>query len=117
MIEELVSRVFTARNFAHLAHWKTKSYAQHMALDGFYNDVVGAVDELVECYQGQFGLIGTVSLKAPAKADILGLLQGDLDWLNENMDEVAQENDSLENLVQEIIAIYQKTIYKLKFLA
>ena len=36
MIEELVSKVFSARNASHLAHWATKSYAEHQALGAFY---------------------------------------------------------------------------------
>ena len=29
-------------------HWNTQSYAQHMALEGFYEDVLGPIDDLVE---------------------------------------------------------------------
>ena len=57
MINVLVARVFAARNLAHLEHWKTKSYAQHMALNSFYDDVVDDIDSIVETYQGAFGLI------------------------------------------------------------
>ena len=39
-------------------HWNTQSYAQHMALEGFYEDVLGPIDDLVEDYQAAFGLIG-----------------------------------------------------------
>ena len=117
MIEELVSRVFTARNMAHLAHWKTKSFSQHMALGSFYDSVIDQVDALVEAYQGQFGLIGNVPLKAPAKAEIISFLEEELAWLNESCEEVTQENESLENLYQNIVATYQSTLYKLKNLS
>lgn len=117
MIEELVSRVFVARNLAHLAHWKTKSYAQHVALGEFYDALIGSIDALVEAYQGQFGLIGTVPLKAPAKAEIISYLEDELAWLNENCEACTKENDSLENLYQNIVAIYQTTLYKLKNLS
>ena len=117
MIEELVSRVFTARNVAHLAHWKTKSYSQHMALGDFYDGVIDQLDALVEAYQGQFGLIGNVPLKAPAKAEIVSFLEEELAWINENCEEITQENDSLENLLQNITATYQSTLYKLKNLS
>lgn len=117
MIEELVSRVFTARNVAHLAHWKTKSYSQHMALGDFYDAIIDQVDALVEAYQGQFGLIGNVALKAPAKAEIISYLEQDLAWMNENYEEVTKDNSSLENLMQNIVASYQSTLYKLKNLS
>lgn len=117
MIEELVSRVFTARNVAHLAHWKTKSYAQHMALGDFYGALPDQIDALVEAYQGQFGLIGNVSLKAPAKAEIISYLTEELAWMNDNYEEITKYNSSLENLLQNIVATYQSTLYKLKNLS
>lgn len=40
MIEQLVSKVFAARNAAHLAHWSTGSYAQHVVLGDFYDGVI-----------------------------------------------------------------------------
>ena len=58
MIEELIAKVFAAREAAHLEHWRTKSYAQHQALGEFYDTIIDQIDELVECYQGNFGLIG-----------------------------------------------------------
>jgi len=57
MIEELVTRVFSTRNAAHLAHWKTKSFAEHSALGDFYDALIDGVDEIIEDYQGAFGLI------------------------------------------------------------
>lgn len=117
MIEELVSRVFAARNLAQLAHWKTKSYSQHMALGDFYDSIIDQLDALVEAYQGQFGLIGNVALKAPAKAEIISYLEDELQWLNENCESCTNENDSLENLYQNLVATYQSTLYKLKNLS
>ena len=117
MIEELVARVFTARNLAHLAHWKTKSFSQHMALGDFYDGVIDQLDALVEAYQGQFGLIGNVSIKAPAKAEIVSFLEEELAWINDNCEEITMENSSLENLLQNITATYQSTLYKLKNLS
>lgn len=117
MIEELVSRVFAARNVAHLAHWKTQSFSQHMALGDFYDTIIDQLDALVEAYQGQFGLIGNVALKVPAKAEIISFLEDELVWLNENCESCTQENESLENLYQNIVASYQTTLYKLKNLS
>lgn len=114
MIEELVSRVFTARNLAHLAHWKTQSYAQHVALGEFYETVVEQLDALVEAFQGQEGLIANVKLVAPAKVEIVAYLTDELAWLNENCEECTEGNESLENLYQNIVATYQTTLYKLK---
>ena len=68
MIEQLISRVFYARNLAHFDHWRTKSYAQHKALGKFYDEIIEALDALVEAHQGLNGLIGNI----PAPADTAG---------------------------------------------
>ena len=44
MIEELVEKVFAARNEAHIAHWATKSFAKHMALNEFYDNIIDLID-------------------------------------------------------------------------
>ena len=44
MIEELIAKVFEARNAAHLEHWRTKSYAEHQALGDFYDGIIDIVD-------------------------------------------------------------------------
>lgn len=118
MIEELVARVFTARNIAHLAHWKTKSFSQHMALGDFYDQIIDAIDDIVEAYQGEFQLIGNVNLNsAPSQASIIKYLEGECEWLDENRDAISEGDSSIGNLVDTLHAIYQKTLYKLKNLS
>ena len=76
MINVLVARVFAARNLAHLEHWKTKSYAQHKALNEFYDGIISGIDRIVETYQGAFGLIKVPMLpEADAPKDFLAFLQ------------------------------------------
>ena len=88
MIEELIARVFYARNVAHFEHWRAEGvggYARHKALGKFYEDVIDALDSLVEAYQGAFELVGTVP-KTPTKADdILLILIEDADWIEKNL--------------------------------
>lgn len=118
MIEELVSRVFAARNIAHLAHWKTKSFSQHSALGSFYDSIIDQLDQIVEAFQGQFGLIGSVNLNAaPAKTEIVSFIQAELEWLNANLEEICKENCAIENLVENLMNTYQTTLYKLKNLS
>ena len=55
-LEELVERVFCARNASHLEHWATDSFSIHMALGEFYDEIVDKIDEIVEVYQGSYGV-------------------------------------------------------------
>lgn len=119
MIEELIHRTFCSRNAAHLAHWRTKSYAQHVALNAFYDDIIDATDKLVEAYMGAAGkVIGELEIPAlkPVK-DILKYLCDEVAWIDENRSEIAGGIPAIENIVDEITAIYLSTIYKLKQLS
>lgn len=117
MIEELISRVFAARDVTHREHWRTNSYAQHVALNDFYDAVVDQIDEIVECTQGQFGLVGDFQVETSPVSNITTWLQSEMDWIANNRDDLSQGNNSIANLIDGLVAIYQRTIYKLTHLA
>lgn len=109
---ELITRCFAARTAAHLAHLKTKKYATHVALGEFYDGVVGAADSFAECYQGVFGVI-TSYPDSPVPAGELGPVKELRDWLVEHRGHAARGQRELENLLDEITALCDRTIYKL----
>ena len=39
-MEQLISLFFLARDIAHKEHLRTDSYARHMALGSFYDDII-----------------------------------------------------------------------------
>ena len=114
---ELICRVFTTRNFAHLAHWKTKSYAQHMALGDFYDSIIDDLDTFVEAYQGKYGLL--VDYRPT-----FTLAEEPLSYMMFLKDELARcrasgnfpQDTELQNIADEIAALVDSTIYKLRFL-
>jgi len=119
MLNELIQKVFCTRNCAHLAHWRTKSFAEHEALGAFYDDIIDGIDKLVEAYMGAAGkVVDPLEIPAvkPVK-DILSHLSDEANWINEHREHIASEIPALENIVDEITAIYLKTIYKLKQLS
>ena len=113
MIEELVSHVFAARNAAHLAHWATKSYAEHVALGDFYDGAIDALDKVVEAYQGRFGLIKEVRIMSMPAKNFTAHLKVEMDWIESNRDKIAKKNTAVQNLIDELIALYATTHYKL----
>ena len=117
MIEQLVAKTFATRNAAHLQHWKTKSYAEHMALATFYDEVIDLVDSLVEAYQGAFGLMGAVDIKQIPPNNITTHLAKEVMWLNEYRSKCTKGLPALENLMDSIDDLYLSTIYKLKNLS
>lgn len=118
MIEELIAMCFRTRNQAHLMHWKTKSYAEHQALGSFYDDLIDALDKLVEACQGSKGIIGHVNLACKDESvDIIKCLTDDANWISKNRAKIAHGVPALENIIDEIVALYLTTIYKLKNLS
>ena len=116
-IQELTSRVFQARDIAHRAHWLASSYAKHIALNEFYDNVLDAVDELVECYQGQFGLIDTFEVHTVPVVDVVKYLSDESDWIEAHRDKIAQGSAAIASLVDVLVSVYLRTIYKLENLA
>ena len=117
MIEELIGRVFAARNAAHLAHWKATgvgSFAKHMALGDFYDGIIDTLDKLVECYQGYFGLVGEIPTPPASKENIIVQITVDAAWISKNRSAIAKNVPALENIVDELSGIYLQTLYKLK---
>lgn len=120
MIEELVCRVFTTRNAAHLAHWASKgpgSYAKHMALGSFYDDIIESIDSIVEVYQGNFGLIKADLDICKGPSDITARLREDVGWIAQNRLKISKGLTPVENLLDSLMEIYFQTIYKLQNLS
>ena len=113
MVVDLISRVFNTRNQAHLAHWSESSGYHHEVLGEFYDSLVDILDKFIEAYQGNFGKITDIKLKNTDK-EILKCIEEDIVWLTENRDEITEEICALENIIDELVALYLSTRFKLK---
>jgi DNA-binding ferritin-like protein len=116
---DLIGTLFLARDTAHSVHLNTRSYAKHKALQKFYEGVIDLADTLAEAYQGRHGLIGPISLMSAKKTNnIVEFLEDSLKDIEEMRYKVMDKSDTaLQNIVDEIVALYLSTLYKLKFLA
>ena len=47
-IQQFIGLLFASRDYAHKAHLNTDSYAQHMALNAFYDEIIPLADDLAE---------------------------------------------------------------------
>ena len=111
--------LFLARDVTHSVHLNTRSFSKHEALNIFYNRIVGAADDFAEAYQGRHGMIGPISLMSAKKTtNVIEFLQDQLDEIEKCRYEVVDKSDSsLQQLIDNIIEIYLRTLYKLRFLA
>lgn len=117
---EFVGLLFLSRDVAHSVHLSTKSYAKHVALNTFYEDIIPLADKFAETYQGRHGLMGPVGLQTVSKKsnDISVFLQEQLDKIEEVRYNISSKEDSsIQNIIDEIIGLYLSTLYKLKFLS
>ena len=116
---DFVGHLFLARDVTHSVHLNTRSFAKHKALQKFYEGVVGLADDFAEAYQGRHGLIGPISLQSAKKTgNIIEFLQDSLAEIEANRFKVCEEKDSaIQNIIDEVVALYLSTLYKLKFLA
>lgn len=121
MIGQFIAVLFLARDLAHRAHLRTTgkgSFAAHDALGDFYPAVVDLADTLAETYQGcELTLIDIPLLDNEFTGEIKESLQAQLKWLKANRYKaVKKEETHLQNIIDEIIALYDRTIFKLHFL-
>ncbi|MGV0954687.1 MAG: DUF5856 family protein [Fluviibacter sp.] len=115
----LVGTLFLARDVAHSTHLNTRSFAKHMALNTFYDEVIDLADKFAEAYQGRYGLIGPVALMSAKKTNnVTDFLEASLADVEEMRYKVCKkEETALQNIIDEIVGLYLSTLYKLKFLA
>lgn len=116
MIEQLVARVFTTRNGAHLLHWQPGPLARHEALDDFYSDVIPAIDKVVETHVGgTLKPLGVVPVLAqPPLTEFAGYLAAEASWIASNRTAFSPV-PAVQNLIDALAEVYLKASYKLHF--
>lgn len=115
---EMVCNILHSRNQAHVFHLQTKSYAEHKALNDYYDAVVPLFDGIVESYQGKYGIIKNfktfkVEQYRNGKKTI-SYFERLLDIIEENRDSV--EDSYIQNQIDTVQELINSTIYKLRFL-
>jgi len=116
---DLIGHLFLARDVTHSVHLNTRSYAKHKALGGFYGKIIDLADDLAEAYQGRHGLIGPITLHSAKKTNnVVEFLEDSMKDVEDLRYKVCEKDDTaIQNIIDEIVGLYLKTLYKLKFLA
>jgi len=111
--ELLIGQLFHSRDVMHIVHLQTTSYAEHKALNEYYDNLLDLVDGLLESYMGTVGK--RVNFKIPAseyvnpKQHLTQLKQ----YVMKHRTVFGEENTHLQNIIDEIIALITKTLYLL----
>ena len=116
------SKLFESREMAHVYHLQVNgemgSHAAHTALNDYYEGVLDFIDELIETYQGQYGIvegydvIDTSSTKSTDKIEYFNILAN---FTKEGRKAISIEDTHLHSIIDDIVVLIYKTLYKLKF--
>jgi len=111
-----LNSLFEVEVVAHIAHLQTKSYAQHMALNSLYSDIVDLRDRFIESYQGKYGIVkGYGDIKINEGKDMCLYLSEKITLSEQTRSKLT--DGYLQQIIDDIIELYASTLYKLKNLS
>ena len=115
---QMVSILLHSQTQAHTFHLQSTSYAEHKALQTYYEGIDGLVDTIVEAYQGKYGIIkGYKNFPFNEYKSS----EGTINYFEKLCDKVTElrdccEDSWLQNEIDNVCTLISQTLYKLKFL-
>jgi hypothetical protein len=121
-VSKFISKLLESREMAQVYHWTVKgdmgSHAAHLALEAYYDGVIGFIDDIVEIYQGQYGLIegyDVIDTTDAKSKDRLDYFKETVEFVKSGRTCIKAEDTHIHTVVDELIALQYKTIYKLTY--
>jgi DNA-binding ferritin-like protein len=120
-VVDMIATLLHSRSQAHIFHWQTKSqssFAEHMALGTYYDEIVELIDGIVESYQGKYEIITgykTVEMVDYKSTEQLISYFRDLDNNIEKNRKGIKES-YIQNQIDGVQELIFSTLYKLRFL-
>jgi len=118
-LAKLTLSLLAIRDQAHLFHWQTKSYAEHVALGEFYETFIDKVDSLMENIIAKTARPeisnGTITLSGYGTESLNAFLLKTKTTLKTEMLEAIspKNNEEIWNIVEELKAMVNKLEYLL----
>ena len=115
----IVTNLLTLHNQLKIHHWQTKSYAEHQALGGTYNEFSELIDEFVEVFMGKYGRIESkdgfkIELSNYKDISPTDFVDKYIDYLVNELPKSLEETDTdLLNLRDEMLGQLNKLKYLL----
>lgn len=117
-VEKLVSLVLYSQIQAQNFHRQTKSFAEHKALNDYYDSIIDVLDGFIESYQGKHGIIKKYTGFKPIvykdnsnTIKYFQTLYNKIDSLRKSIKE-----SYLQNQIDEMQELIESVIYKLIYL-
>jgi hypothetical protein len=116
--KDMVSILLHSQTQVHIFHLQTKSYAEHKALQKYYEDIDGIVDGIIESYQGKYDVVtGYNSIKTEdykSSEQVVKYFKA-LDSMVEKNRKSVKES-FLQNQIDTVQELIYSTLYKLRLL-
>jgi hypothetical protein len=115
-LAELVIDLLHSATVTHIMHWQTTSYAAHIALGEYYDQIVDLIDAVVEAYQGKTKIILANYPIEMDKCEGMDPLTY-LEYLSAELTEgraLFGTDSEIQNLVDAIADLIDSTMYKLR---
>jgi DNA-binding ferritin-like protein len=120
-VVDMIATLLHSRSQAHIFHWQTKSqssFAEHKALQKYYEGIVELIDGIVESYQGKYEIITgykTVEMVDYKSTEQLISYFRELDSNIEKNRKGIKES-YIQNQIDGLQELIFSTLYKLRFL-
>jgi len=106
---KFIGMLFQSRDMMHLMHLKTESFAEHKALNAYYDGILELTDGFTESYFGYYGRLD-ISIPQSTAEDAITHLKS----LAKTIDAERENYPScLQNTLDEMSALVYKTLYLL----
>ena len=109
-----LTTLLQSRDQVHYFHLQTESFAEHKALNEYYDNILELTDELIEVAQGEFGRVKgkiQITLEDYTKEVMDKHLNETLTCIRECRDNT--DNGALKSIYDDIEALIMKTKYLL----
>jgi hypothetical protein len=108
-----VGMLMNSREQAHAFHLTTNSYAQHKALQAYYEGIVPLLDTWAEAYMGKYGRLKRVAMNKRYMSDPKKARAYFKNLLTRIRLVKLPKDSYLKNIQDEITALIRQTMYQL----
>jgi hypothetical protein len=114
--QETISKLLHSRTQSHVFHFQSSSYAEHEALNDYYDEIGDLVDELVESYQGENNVLKKYDNYTLNMYKNTQQVISYFEKLAEDVEDLRSVTDGnfLQGKLDDVLELINSTIYKLK---
>ena len=106
---KFLGTLFQSRDMMHIQHLQTTSFAEHKALNAYYDGILELTDTFAEAYFGRFKRVEIIipEAKVCSAVDHMKEMQSMIDSERNNYP------SELQNIMDEMLGLVDKTLYLL----